>query len=149
MIKAIIIAVLTLVFASVAYASCGEKSKVLFTCSTAKGKQLEVCNFGKTVRYSYGRPNAKPEIIVKVPREKVTGISWHASGRYITNAVNVPNGNTIYRISWSGDKLQESDKLEGGVEVLVNDELKSRIYCQSEPTIDNTEGIHFEEASGQ
>ncbi len=147
-IKATAIAVTALLVSPAVYANCEGKNKLLFACLTAKGKQIEVCNFGQTIRYSYGRPNAKPEIVVVAPREKVAGISWSGIGRYITNAVAIPNGNTIYQVSWSADKLQENDKLEGGVEVITNDKSKV-ISCRSEPSIDNTEGIHFEEASGQ
>ena len=148
MIKSTAIAISALLFASSVYANCEGKDKVLFACATEKGKQIEVCNFGQTVRYSYGRPNTKPEIVVIVPIEKVAGISWHASGRYITNAVIIPNLNAFYEVSWSADKLQESDELEGGVEVFINGKSKI-ISCQSAPSVGNTDGIHFEEASGQ
>ena len=148
MIKTSAIAVAALLVASAVYANCERKDEVLFSCLTANGQHIEVCNFGETVRYSYGRPNTKPEIVVLVPREKVAGISWSGIGRYVTNAVAIPNGNTIYQVSWSADKLQESHELAGGVEVIINDKSES-ISCQSAPSIGNTEGIHFEEASGQ
>jgi len=148
MIQSTAIAFAAILFASSVYADCERKDKILFACTTEKGKKIEVCNFGQTIQYSYGRPNAQPEIVVKAPREKVAGISWHGSGRYITNTVAIPNGNALYQVSWSADKLQESDKLEGGVEAFINGKSKF-ISCQSEPTIGNTEGIHFEEASGQ
>jgi hypothetical protein len=148
MIKSTVIAVSALLFSSSVYASCEGKDKLLFACLTEKGKQIEVCNFGQTIRYSYGRPNAKPEIVVIVPREKVAGNSCYACGRYITSSVTIPNENAFYQVTWSADKLQESDKLEGGVQVLINGTSKF-ISCQSEPSIGNTEGIHFEEESGQ
>src|ERR1035437_8895272 len=136
MIKATAIAVAALLVSPAVYANCEGKDKLLFACLTARGKQIEVCNFGKSIRYSYGKPNAKPEIVVIAPSDKVAGISWSGIGRYITNAVAIPNGNTIYQVSWSADKLQESDELEGGVEVIIKDKSK-RISCRLELSIGN------------
>lgn len=125
-----------------AYANCEGNDKVLFTCLTAKGKQIELCNFGQTIQYSYGRPNAKPEIVVRVPREKVHGIS-SSGGRSTTNAVAIPNGNTIYLVTWSTDNL--SGELRGGVEVVIIKDKSIFISCKSLPSIGNTEGINFED----
>jgi hypothetical protein len=125
------------------HANCGEKQRGLFSCETAKGKQIEVCNFGQTVRYSFGKPEAKPEITVSVPKDKAAGTSCYACGRYISHSIDFPNGNTIYRVSWSADKLSDTGKIEGGVEVIVNGESKAIISCVSEPIIGELEGIKF------
>jgi hypothetical protein len=148
MIKSTVIAVAALLFSSSVYASCEGKDKLLFACLTEKGKQIEVCNFGQTIRYSYGRPKTKPEIVVIVPREKVAGSSCSTCGRYLTNSVTIPSENAFFQATWSADTLQESDKLEGGVQVFING-IPKFIACQSEPLVGNTEGIHFEEESGR
>ena len=140
-----IIAVWLVVTVPVAQADCGATEKTLFSCLTKKGKQVEICNFGRTIRYSFGRPNDKPEISVVVPTKSVTGTSCYACGRYISNLVDISNGNVMYRVSWSGDKLDTDSPLEGGVEVFVNGESKAFIPCASEPTTNNTEGIEFKE----
>jgi len=96
MIKSTVIAVAALLFSSSVYASCEGKDKLLFACLTEKGKQIEVCNFGQTIRYSYGRPKTKPEIVVIVPREKVAGSSCSTCGRYLTNSVTIPSENAFF-----------------------------------------------------
>ena len=125
----------------IAQADC-DTEKTLFSCHTKKGKQIEVCNLGQTIRYSFGKPKDKPEITVVVPIQSVTGTSCYDCGRYISLSVDIPNRNTTYRVSWNGDKLYDSP-LEGGVEVIINGESNTFISCASEPVVNNSEGIQF------
>ena len=144
--KAFVAVIGFLVFAMpVAHADCGTAEKVLFSCLSAKGKRIEVCNFGQTIQYSFGKPKAKPEINVSVPISKVAGVSCYACGRYISNSVLVPNKDTIYIVSWSSDKLDTDAPSESGVEVVVNGESKATIKCCGEPVVGNFEGIVFKE----
>lgn len=138
--------VLVLVFvAPVAYADCRTAEKTLFSCLTAKGKRIEVCNFGQTIQYAFGKSKKTPELSISVPLSKVKGMSCYTCGRYISNSVYIPNGNTIYNVFWGGDKLSDTGETEGGVEIIVNGESKARIACASAPFINNSEGILFTE----
>jgi hypothetical protein len=140
----IVVVLLTFV-APVAHADCDAAKKVLFSCQTAKGKRIEVCNFGQTIQYSFGKSEGKPELRIAVPISKVTGVSCYTCGRYISNSVYIPNRNITYNVFWGGDKLSDTGKTEGGVEVIVNGESKARIACASEPIMNNSEGIVFKE----
>jgi hypothetical protein len=62
----------TVCFAGYASAKCDKDDKTIFSCLTGRGKVIEVCDAGKTIRYSFGFPNAKPEIVVTVPRSKAS-----------------------------------------------------------------------------
>ena len=133
------------VLAPVARADCGAAERTLFSCLTAKDMRVEVCNFGQTIQYSFGNPREEPEVAISVPIKRVTGESCYACGRYISSSVNIPNGDTIYRVSWSVDKTNTEAPSEGGVEVVINGESRTNILCASEPIIGNIEGIAFNE----
>src|SRR5262245_60810646 len=93
-------AMLTLGTASVTTAACEQGSKPVFSCLAAKGKLIQVCDAGKTIDYSFGKPRATPEIIVRAPRSEASTFQWQGVGRYLSYSVEVPNGNTTYRVFW-------------------------------------------------
>lgn len=135
-----IMPVLAALFATNVYASC-EGSKTVFSCLTSKGKQIEVCDAGKTVDYSFGKPKAKPEIEVKVARDKASTFQWAGMGSSMTYAVDIPNGKTTYNVFWSVDRLSDEHAIEAGVNVLINKELVTTVNCAGENVVNNIEGI--------
>jgi hypothetical protein len=136
---------LLLVVAPVARADCGTTESILFSCVTASGKRIELCNFGQFIQYSFGRPEAKPEIRFSVPINKVAGMNCLTCGRYISNSVSIPNKGTLYVVGWGADRSSDDGRLEGHVEVVVNGESKALINCATAPITGNTEGILFKE----
>ena len=125
------------------YANCNSIREAVFSCPTAKGRRIEVCDLGQTIRYSFGKPKAKPEISVSVPKAKATGLSCYTCGRYVTHSIDFPNGDTIYRVSWSADRLSEAGTIGGGVEVIIGAESKAVVWCNSEPAVGDLGGIKF------
>ena len=67
-----------------AFAKCATGNKTIFSCTTAKGKLIEVCDAGKTITYSFGNPQTTPEIALNVPRDKATTFQWAGVGRYLS-----------------------------------------------------------------
>ena len=132
--------VATFLFASNVYASC-EGSKTVFSCLTSKGKQIEVCDVGETIHYAFGKPKAKPEIEVKVARDKASTFQWAGIGSSMTYAVDIPNGKTTYNVFWSVDRLSDEHAIEAGVNVLINKELVTTVNCAGENIVNNIEGI--------
>ena len=65
----VIVPVLAALFTANVYAEC-ENSKTVFSCTTTKGKQIEVCDADKTIVYSFGKAQGKPEISIQVPRDQ-------------------------------------------------------------------------------
>lgn len=120
-------------------------NQTLFSCLTKKGKKIEVCNLGSTIRYSFGKLKAKPEIVVTIPMSQVSATSCYACGRYISSTVDIPNGNTIYSVYWGADKLDTDAPSSGGVSISINNEDKGSISCASAPVTNNTEGIKFKD----
>jgi hypothetical protein len=113
----------------------------VFSCLTSKGKQIEVCDAGKTIDYSFGKPQGKPEIEVKVARDNASTFQWAGIGSSMSYAVDIPNGKTTYNVFWSADRLSEQHAIEAGVNVLINKELVTTVNCASENIINNIEGV--------
>ena len=131
-------------FSGYAFAKCSNDEKTVFSCLTGKSKLIEVCDAGKTISYSFGFPNTKPEIVVTVPRNKASTFQWEGVGRYMSYAVNIPNGNTIYNVFWGVDRLSDEHPIEAGVNVEINKKLAATVKCVGEKNIvQNIEGIEL------
>lgn len=125
-----------------ASAACEKGSKTVFSCLAARDKLIQVCDSGKTIDYSFGKRNLPPEIIVRAPRSDASTFQWAGVGRYLSYAVEVPNGNTTYSVFWGADRLTEAHAIEAGVNVEVNKKLVATVKCVGEKHIvQNIEGI--------
>ena len=131
---------------SAANAACDKGSKTVFSCLTAKGKLIQVCDSGKTIDYSFGKPNLTPEIVVRAPRDEASTVQWAGVGRYLSYSVEIPNGNTIYSVFWGADRVSDEHPIEAGVNVEVNNKLVATVKCAGEKNIvQNIEGIDLKQ----
>jgi hypothetical protein len=128
-------------FAPLAHATCAAGSKTLFSCSTAKGKLIEVCDAGKTIHYSFGSPQGKPDIALSVPRKEATTFQWAGVGRYLSYSVDIPNGKTTYSVYHSTDRITEAHATEAGVNVLIKGDLVATVKCVGKKMVTNLEGV--------
>jgi hypothetical protein len=126
-----------------AMAACQPSQKTVFRCSTTQGKVIEVCDSGTAIEYSFGRPQAKPEIVVSQPRNAVTTQQWQGIGRYQYYSVNVPNGSTVYSVFDAYDSIDQ--RRESGVSVEVGGKLVT-VKCSGRDTVANIEGIKLRPA---
>ncbi len=126
---------------SSASAGCATDSKTVFSCQAAKGKIIQVCDAGKMIEYSFGKAKT-PDIVVRVPRNEASTSQWNGIGRYLSYAIDVPNGNTVYNVFWGSDRVTEEHKIEAGVNVEINNQLAATVKCIDEKSIiQNIEGI--------
>lgn len=144
--KSIFTSLLLLALSSAALAECEKGSTVVFSCTTAKAKVIEVCDSGKTIDYSYGGKNSQPEIVIRALRTQASTNQYSGIGRHMANSVAVPNGDTSYSVFSGIDKMFEGDKKEpkqeAGVSVTVRQKLVARVMCDTKmPITDNMEGI--------
>lgn len=130
-----------------AFAACTNGSKTLFHCIAKKnGKQIEVCDAGSTIDYSFGKPGRKPELAFSVPRDEVTTWQWKGIGRYINYSVSIPNNGHIYRVFTSFDKMAPEDEgFSAGVEVEKGGELLATVYCKEDTLKESLEGVDLKE----
>ena len=135
-----VVPVLAALLTTNVYASC-EGSKTLFFCNTVKGKQIEVCDAGDTINYSFGKAKQTPEIAIKVPRDKASTYQWAGVGRSESYAVDIPNGKTTYNVFWGVDKMTDEHAIEAGVNVLIDNELITTVKCAEKDLVSNIEGV--------
>lgn len=125
-----------------ALAACGQGEATVFECLSQQGKRIQVCDAGQTINYSFGLPNTKPEMLVRAPRERASTYQWRGVGRAIHYSIDVPHGDTIYRVFWSFDRLSEIKAVEAGVEVEIAKKNVATVRCAGERHIvQNIEGI--------
>ncbi len=125
-----------------AFAACGNGSKTLFRCTAQKnGKQIEVCDAGKTINYSFGKPGKKPDLSLSVPRADASTWQWNGVGRYMSYTVNIPNGDYVYRVFWGVDRLTDEHAVEAGVHVEKNGNLLATVDCKADTVEQNLEGV--------
>lgn len=136
----VIMRVVTALFVSNVYANCGT-SKTLFSCTTTKGKQIEVCDAEKTIDYSFGKAQQKPEIAIKVPRDNASTFQWAGVGRTESYTIDIPNGKTVYNVFWGVDRLSDEHTVEAGVNVLIDENLVTTVNCAGNDIVSNIEGV--------
>lgn len=129
-----------ILFTSTAFSKCESGSETEFFCTTKTGDQIEVCNGGKFIQYSFGKIRQKPEILLRVPRENVS--EWDRPvATYHSYAVNIPNRDTIYRVWTNIDWLTIDGSVEGdltaGVDVRIQDKDVATIKCSKNTITSN------------
>ncbi len=129
------------ILVTTAEAACPSAKATIFSCTTTNGKQVEVCDLGATISYRFGKNTAKPEIMIKVPREKVTTYQWEGIGRYMSYAVTIPNGPVTYTTTWGMDRLSEEHGIEASILVEQNGKTLATIPCVPKTVINNMEGV--------
>lgn len=147
--KAVVLSmgVVSLFLANSVLAACPSGSETLFFCNTAKlNKQIEVCDAGKTISYSFGKKGKKPELAIAVPRSQASTFQWQGIGRWMSYSVNIPNGAYNYNVFWGVDRLDDKHPIEAGVNVEKSGELVTTIYCQEKGLVNNLEGVDLKAA---
>ncbi len=138
---ATLVALASALAATSARADCVAGEATVFACQTAQGKRIEVCDAGKTLTYSFGRPQAQPEIMLRVARERASTSQWNGLGRFIAYSVDIPNGDTVYSVFWGADRLSDDHPIEAGVEVLVKGRLAATVRCADGEIVQAIEGL--------
>jgi hypothetical protein len=129
----------SLFVSSMAHAACA--SKTVFACTTSKGKFVEVCDADKTIQYAFGKKNAKPELALEIPRSAASTRQWDGMGRYMSYSVQIPNGNTVYEVFSSVDKIEQ--EITSGINVEIAGKHAATLTCKPETVIDNIEGVEL------
>ena len=142
MTKAALLTAILLISPLSAQAACQSEQQTLFSCMTAKGKRIQLCDQQQTLEYSFGKPSLKPEIVVQVPRSAATTSQWQGVGRWMSYSVEMPNGTTVYSVFWGVDRLSDEHGIEAGVHVEVNGKHAATVKCgENSKIIQNMEGI--------
>ncbi|TXH51584.1 MAG: hypothetical protein E6Q87_01330 [Cellvibrionales bacterium] len=138
------IAVISAMFAVLSCSAFAEStcaSKVIFSCTTTKGKTVEVCDAGSTIKYSFGKKGAPPEMVLAIPRAAASTHQWDGMGRYMSYNVQIPNGNTVYEVFSSVDKIEQ--EITSGINVEIAGKHAATLTCKPGTGIDNIEGVEL------
>lgn len=110
--------------------SCDPDNKTLFSCATALGNRIEVCDSDATILYSFGEPGVEPQQLAEViPRNLVTETPWRAMGKAESYALKIPFRGAVHVVYWSLDS--QGAKPDAGVEILINGELRATMRCEA------------------
>ncbi|MGZ8215878.1 hypothetical protein [Methylomagnum sp.] len=136
--------------ATAAQAACDPKSENLFACTVKKsGKRVEVCATATAIQYSFGKPKAKPELALSVPKNQASTYQWEGFGRVMAYSVNLPNGEVEYRVYAGSEKATEENP-DGtsfaGVHVVKNGQQIAEIQCVDGTVTAALEGLKLRRA---
>lgn len=120
--------------------SQSNSGSVLFHCTTALGKEIDLYDRGDTIEYSFGVAD-QPEIVLNRLREETSTYQWAGVGRSMHYSVDIPNGNTIYSVFWSLDRLSPQQEETGGVTVTIDGSYVATVSCGSGGIIQNLMGV--------
>ena len=129
-----------------AQAACTLPEQTLFACTTAKNKAVAVCDLGDTISYTYGKTGRKPELSLLLERKRVSTTQWQGIGRYENYAIYIPNGQTVYTLSHSRDKLKNNATLEAGILVETAGKQVASLACLSKGLVANLHGVNLSNA---
>ncbi|MGI0491532.1 hypothetical protein ACN4EG_06950 [Alkalinema pantanalense CENA528] len=121
----------------------GANRALLFSCMTENGKEILLYETDSTIEYSFGRPDETPELELQVPRDRASTWQWKGVGRWMSYAVDVPNGDTTYSVFWGVDRLSETRDIDAGVNLKSNSKLAATVNCVGKVT-SNLQGVKLQ-----
>jgi len=102
----------------------------IFQCETTNKKNVLVQMNKNRVSYKFGRNLSKPEIAFSVPKNEASTYQWPGGGS-IYYDVDVPNGETVYTVYSSIDRMSREYDSESGIVVTQNGKELARILCNN------------------
>jgi hypothetical protein len=109
-----------------AFADCA--GETLVNCPI-NGNQLEVCNNGDLLTYSYG-PQGAPELQLSAKPEEAF-MPWDGTGRTEWEMISFTSKDARYDVVFSIDKMEENAQPEWGVTVEQGGEIVGNLTCES------------------
>ncbi|UXN34985.1 hypothetical protein N8E86_01785 [Avibacterium paragallinarum] len=103
---------------------------IVFSCFTAKGKQIALIESEGYYEYSFGKPG-KPELVFKNKIVDVEARSekWNGVGSY-WEAYNLKNGQYYYVVYKSENRVSDEHEFSGGVTVSKGDKEIATVSCE-------------------
>lgn len=128
--KPYLMAAIVCLLAPSAQAQCYSGETQVLSCSARNGaKEISLCISGDTIRYSYGKPGLRPELILSEPIATVAHQPWGGIGRGIWEATTFYNGDYRYEVYVSVDRMAEVNAEGGGVSVYKGEQHVTDVGC--------------------
>lgn len=120
--------------------ACTSGARSVFVCLATKGrKRVEVCESASSLSYSFGKLGETAELAFTAPKAAVSGYRWNGMGRYVNNALNLPNGTAVYRVYTSIDRGEGTRS--AGVDVAVSGKPVANVKCDMETERSDLESV--------
>ncbi|MDD2499854.1 MAG: hypothetical protein PHN92_03420 [Geobacter sp.] len=140
--KLILLIIAMVMAAGQAWGGCS--GKTIFACTAKNGKQVQVCDNGDTLEYSFGKLGSI-EKHFKINRADASTYQWNGMGRYMNYTVELPTGDTVYSVFTGADKINM--KSESGVNVTVKGKAVATVKCnEKKKIVADIEGIDLKAA---
>ncbi|MGB6007773.1 hypothetical protein [Castellaniella sp.] len=124
-------------------------SKLVFACTTTKGKAVEICDSDDILQYSFGTKGHYPELSLSVPRSEASTFQWDGRGSEITYSVQIPNGDTVYEVFTSMSRMSNEHEIVSGINVEVAGKHVATLTCLDDTVQQDMEDIPLKPASWQ
>lgn len=126
---------------------CATGGKQVFVCTTQTARKLvEVCELATTFSYTFGKPQERPELAFTVSKSSASGYRWDGTGRYMNNSLNLPNGNTEYRV-YNSIERDPNGTSAAGVQVVVKGKEVADVKCDMNTERSDLESLDVKAAT--
>lgn len=110
--------------------ACGTGETEIFSCTTTNGKLAQVCQAPESIRYTFGRPGAAPEMTVSVPNSEFV---WHSDGGSAMHTIDLNFYNRGTRYVVSATRYRDGDvPLDAEIRVERGGEEVATVVCRDE-----------------
>ncbi len=84
-----------------------------------------------------------------IPRDAASTYQWNGFGSSFNYSVQIPNGNTVYEVFSSTDRMGDEHASTSGINVNAGGKHVATLTCKSGTVVNNIEGISLKPASWQ
>ncbi|MNQ30697.1 hypothetical protein D3C85_440460 [compost metagenome] len=104
-------------------------SELVFKCMTDNNKQVALYRDGKTIKYSFGKKNSKPELEITRNESDVQIDLEDPEGGGLSNSVEIHNGAYSYQLISNIDKFTEEHEATTSLNIMKGDNVIKTLYC--------------------
>ena len=114
----------------IAALACDAGAQPVFSCTTAHGKQVEVCQAPQSIHYAYGAPGKPAELRLFKANETFVWEHYEGVSSGIEDDLNFDNGSTRYLITHVAN-FDDPSKANANIVVIQPGSTNSYIECAS------------------
>lgn len=112
-----------------------------FFCKTTNNKEVFVRQLGNTVVYSFGKPGAKPDIVLQRRFDQLPERFWTGVGSSISSYLVIPNGDYSYVLGVHVNRNSEEHEASFNLVVEKNDDEIATLQCDPKFVFDNRANV--------
>lgn len=102
---------------------------LVFKCTTDNNKQVALYRDGKTIKYTFGKKNSKPELELIKNESDVQIDLEDPEGGGLSNSVEIQNGEYSYQLISNIDKFTEEHESTTSLNIIKGEDVIKTLYC--------------------